>query len=200
MEACPCAPISVLVGRSRLILDLESLGPSYSPIYTVNLISLLVRFVCVSSFHTTRGSPSAVPVHLLMSSCNPFTALLSRSNFMHVSRNVVSIDGSISCFVLSLLPELEASVKLFLASMKVSLVHSKSNSGSFIRDLQTQVLSSGCFPLSSPLMIPLQSTIFTFGSSLHDLDLIIYRFSIGGDGSTPFSHILAINVRQSSIS
>ena len=77
------------------------------------------------------------PVHLVMSSCSPFIALLSRSNFMHVSRKVVSIDGSITDSSLSLLPEVEASVNLFLASTNVSFMRSKSNSGSFVGALWT---------------------------------------------------------------
>ena len=100
---------------------------SYSPICAVNLISLLILIACFPIFWTTHHSPGAVPTHLLMSSYNPFTSLLSCSSFMHVSRNIVSIDGSISGSNLSLLPKVEASIKLFLASMKVSLVCSKSN-------------------------------------------------------------------------
>jgi len=79
-----------------------------------------------------HGSPSAILALLFMSSYNPFIALLSCSSFMHVSKNVVSINGSIVGSGLSLLPEVEASVKLFLASMKVSLARSKSNFGSFV--------------------------------------------------------------------
>lgn len=173
---------------------------SYSTIYVVNLISLLILFVCFPIFRTTRDSPGVVLVNLLMSSYNPFIALLSRSRFMYVSRNFVSIDGSISSSGLSFLPKVEASLKLFLASMNVSLAHSKSNSSSFVEALQTQVLSLSYFPLSSPITIPLRSTIFTFGSSSCGSDLIIYRFKVGGGGSTPLSHFLAISVRQCLVS
>ena len=102
--------------RSRIACSI-----SYSPIYTVNLISLPIHVVCFPSFWTMHGSPG--PTHLVMSSCSPFTTLLSCNNFMHVYRKVVSIYGSISSSSLSLLPEVEASVKLFLASMNVSLAY-----------------------------------------------------------------------------
>jgi len=157
--------------RSRITWSI-----SYSPIYAVNLISLPVLIACFPRIRTTRGSPGAVPAHLIMSSCSPFIALLSHNSFMHVSKNVVSIDGSISVSGLGLLPEVEASAKLSLASMKVSLARSKSNSGSFVGALRTQVLSSSCLPLSSPVVIPLRSTIFTLGSSSRGSDLIICRF------------------------
>lgn len=149
---------------------------SYSPIYVVSLISLPVLVLCFPIFWTTRNSPGAIPAHLLMSSCNPFTALLLHSIFIHVSRNIVNIDGSISGACLSFLPKVEASAKLFLASINVSGAHSKSNYASFARALQTQVLSSSCLPLSSPIVIPLQSTMFTFGSSSCGSDLTICRF------------------------
>jgi len=122
-----------------------------------------------------HGSARA-PIFLLMSSCNPFITLLSHSNFIHVFRNVVIIDGSIFGYSLSFLPEVEASTKLFLASMKVPRVHSKSNSTSFDGALRTQVLSFGCFPLSSHIEIPLQSTMFMFETSSRDSYLIICRF------------------------
>ena len=157
--------------RSRITWSI-----SYSPICTVNLLYLPILIACFPILWTTRGSPSAVPTHLFMSSCNPFTASLSWVTFIHVSRNVVSIDGSVSNSGLSLLPEVDASVKLFLASMKVSLAHSKSNSRSFVGALQTQVLSSGHLLLSSPVIIPLQSTTFMLGSSSRGSDLIICRF------------------------
>ena len=173
---------------------------SYSPIYALNLISLPVLVLCFPIFRTTRSSPGSIPSHLFMSSCSPFTALLLRSSFMHVSRKIVSIDGSISSSGLSLLPKVEASTNLFLASMKVSRVRSKSNSASFIRDFRTQLLSFGCLPLSSPIVIPLWSTMFTFRSSSCGSDLIIYRFWVKGCSSTPLSCILAISVGQSSIS
>lgn len=99
---------------------------SYSPICVVNLISLHVLILCFSIFWTTCSSPIVIVVHLLMCSCNPLTTLLSHSSFIHVSRNIVSIDGSISDSSLSLLLEVEASVKLFLASIKVSQACSKS--------------------------------------------------------------------------
>lgn len=149
---------------------------SYSPICVVNLISLPILVLCFPIFQTMCGSPGMVPVHLLMSSYNPFISLLSRSNFMHVSRNVLSIDGSISSFGLSFLPKVETSAKLFLASMKVSRACSKSNSASFTEASQTQVLSSGYLPFLSPVTIPLWSTMFTFGSSSRGSDLIICRF------------------------
>lgn len=126
---------------------------SYSPIYAINLISLPVCIVCFLSFWTTRDSSGVVPRHLVMSSYSPFTTLLSRGIFMHVSKNVVSIDGSIDGSSLSLLPEVEASVKLRLDFMNVSLAHSKSNSSSFAGALRTQELSLGCFPLSSYWLI-----------------------------------------------
>ena len=126
--------------------------------------------------------------HLLMSSCSPFIALMSHSSFMHVSRNVISIDGSIYNFGLSFLSEVEALAKLFLASMKVSLARSKSNSASFAGALRTQLLSSSYFPLSSPITIPLWSTMFTFGSSSRSSDLIICRFWVGG-GSSALCHV-----------
>ena len=126
---------------------------SCSPIYVVSLISLPVLVLCFPIFSTTCGSPGTVPTHLLMSSCNPFTTLLLCSNFIHVSMNVVSMDGSIFDFGLYFLPEVKASTKLFLASMRVSWVCSKSNSTSFVRALWTQVLSFGCLPLSSPIAI-----------------------------------------------
>jgi len=116
-----------------------------------------------------HGSPGAIPTHLVMISYSPFIALLSRNNFMHVSKNVVSIDGSNFGSSLSLLPEVEASTKLFLASMNVSF-------GSFVGALQTQALSLGYLPLSSPIVIPLRSMIFTFLSSSRSPDLIICRF------------------------
>lgn len=119
---------------------------SYSPICAINLISLPILILCFPIFLTMRGSPGAVPTHLLMSSYDPFTSLLSFSNFIHVSKNVISVGGSISISGLSLLPEVEASMKLFLASIKVSRARSKSNSGSFARALRTQVLSSSYFP------------------------------------------------------
>ena len=157
--------------RSRIIWSI-----SYSPICIVNLISLPFLVACFAIFQTMRGSPSVVPAHLFMSFYSPFTTLLSHNNFMHVSKNVLSIDGSIFGSGLSLLPEVEASTNLFLASMKFSLVHSKSNSGSFVRALQTQVLSSSYLPLSSLVVIPLQSTMFTLVSSSRGSDLIICRF------------------------
>ena len=135
-----------------------------------------------------------------MSSCNPFTALLSCSSFIHVPRNVVRIYGSIFGSGLSLFPEVEASAKLFLASMKVSQVRSKSNYASFARALWTQVLSFAYLPLSYPIVIPLWSTIFTFGSSSCGSDLIICRFWVGGGGSAPLSCILAISVGKSYVS
>lgn len=141
-----------------------------------------------------RGSPGMVPVHLFMSSCNPFTTFLSRSSFMHVCRNVMSIDGSTFGSVVSLLPEVEAAVKLFLASMKIFLVRSKSNSGSFSGALQTQVLSSGYLPLSSPIVIPLRSTMFTLGSSSRYSNLIICNFLVEGGWNAPLSCRLAISV------
>ena len=171
---------------------------SYSPIWVVNLISLLVRNACFPSFWTTRGSPD--PAHLVISSYSPFTALLSHISFMHVSRKVVNIEGSILGSSWSLLPEVEASVKLFLTSMNVSFARFKSNSGSFVRDLQTHALSSGCFPLSSPVVIPLLSTMLTFEFSLRSSNLIICKFWVGGAWSTPFSYNLTINVGQSSTS
>lgn len=105
---------------------------SYFPIYVVNLISLPIRIVCFPSFWTMYGSPGVVPANLVMSAYSPFIALLPCNSFMHVTKNVVSIDGSISHSSLSLIPQVEESAKLFLASMNVSLVRSKSNSGSFI--------------------------------------------------------------------
>jgi len=74
---------------------------------------------------------------------------------MHVSKKVVSIYGYISSSSLSLLAKVEAFVKLFLASMNVSFLCSKSNSSSFVGVLRTQALSSGYLPLSSPVVIPL---------------------------------------------
>ena len=130
----------------------------------------------LSEFPNYVWFPGTVPVHLCTSSCSLFTAFLSRSSFMHVSRNIVSIDGSISSSGMSLLPEVEASTKLFFASMKFSLAHSKSNYGSFVGALQTQVLSLHCLPLLSPIVIPLRSTIFTIGSSSRGPNLIICKF------------------------
>ena len=138
---------------------------SYSPICEINIISLPVHIVHFQSFRTMCGSFGVVLAHIVMSSCSPFIALVSCSSFMHVSKNVVSINGPISGSSLSLLPEVEASAKLLLASMNVSLAHSKSNSGSFVGSLRTQSLSSSCLPLSSPIVTPLWSMIFTFGSS-----------------------------------
>jgi len=149
---------------------------SYSPICTVSLISLPVLLLLFPVFHTTRSSPHVVLSHLLMSSYNPFTALLSCNSFMHASRNVVSIDGSISSSSLYFLHEVEASLKPFFASIKFSRACSKSNYTSFDRVLQTQVLSSGCPPLPSLVIIPLQRIIFTFGSPSCGPNLIICRF------------------------
>ena len=161
--------------RSRITWSI-----SYSPIFAVNIISLPIHIIYFPSFRTTRGSPGTVPAHLVMISCNPFIALLSCNNFMHVSKNVVSIDGSISSSSLSLHPKVEAFAKLFLASMNVYLARSKSNSSSFVGSLWTQALSLGYFPLSSPIIIPLQSMIFTLGSSSRGLDIIICRFWVRG--------------------
>ena len=86
----------------------------------VSLISRPILVLCLPIFHTTCSSPRVVIMHLFMSSYSPFTALLSRSSFMQVSKKVVSMEGSISLSGLSLLLEVEASVKLFLASMIVS--------------------------------------------------------------------------------
>ena len=166
----------------------------YSPIWAVILISLPVRNACFPSFWTTRGSLD--PVHLVISSYSPLIALLSCNNFMHVSRNIVSIEGSIPGSSWSLLPKVDASLKLFLASMNVSFAHSKSNLGSFTGALRTHVLSSHFFPVSSPVAIFLLSMIFTFGSSSRDLDLIICIFWAGGGWNNPFSHIFVINVGQ----
>ena len=118
--------------RSRITLSI-----SYSLIYAVNLIFLLFCIVCFLSFQTIRCSLGMVPTHLVMSSCSPFTTLLSCSIFMHVSKNAVSIDASISSSSLSLLPEVEASAKLLLASMNVSLARSKSTSSSFVGALRS---------------------------------------------------------------
>ena len=142
----------------------------------MSLISCHVLILCFLILLTMHCSPGMVPTHLLISCYNPFTALLSCSNFIQVSRKVVSIEGSISSSGLSFLPEVEASAKLFLASMKVSRVRSKSNYSSFTEALRTQVLSSDFLPFSSPVAIPLQSTMFTFGSSSRGSDLIICRF------------------------
>jgi len=131
---------------------------SYSAICVVNHISLPIRNVCFPSFWNTRISPDLA--HLVISSCNPFTALLSRSNFIHVSRKVVIIEESISGSSWSLLPEVEASVKLFLASMNVSFAKSRSNSGSFVGAFWTHALSSGCLPLSYLVMILLLRIMF----------------------------------------
>jgi len=79
-----------------------------------------------------HGSPSVVLENIVMSYCSPFIDFLSRNNFIHVTKNVVSIHGSISGCSFSLLPEVEASAKLFLASMNVFVACSKSNSGSFV--------------------------------------------------------------------
>jgi len=128
-----------------------------------------------------HGSPD--PTHLVRSYCNPFIALLSHNNFMHVSRKVVSIDGSISGSSLSLLPEVEASVKLFLASTNVSFARSKSNSSSFVGALRTQALSSGYLALSSPL----QSTMFTC-SELVVVGVFLYRATSLSMWGSPLSH------------
>ena len=171
---------------------------SSSLICTINLISLPVRNACFPSFWTTRGSPD--PTHLVISSYSPFTALLSHNSFMHVSKKVVSIEGSIPSSSWSLLPKVEASVKLFSASMNVSFTRSKSNSGSFVGALLTHKFSYDCFPLASPVVTSLPSIMFTFGSSSRGSYLIIYKFWVGGGWSTPFSHSLTISVGHSSAS
>lgn len=145
-----------------------------------------------------RGSPD--PMHLVISSCSPLTALLLHSSFIHVTKKVVSIEGSIPGSGWSLLPEVEAFVKLFLASINVSFVCSKSNSGSFVGALRTRVSSWVYFPLSSLVVVSLLSTIFTFGSSSHGSDLIIWIFWFRVGWSTPFSRIFTINVGQSTAS
>lgn len=137
---------------------------SYSLIYEINLTSCLVLVLCLPIFVTMRGSPRVFLAHLFMSSCNPFTALLSH-NKMQVFRKVESIEGSIFWSGLSLLPEVEALAKLYFSSMNVSRACSKSKLSSFVGALRTHVLSLDCFPFSSPIVIPLQTTIFTFRSS-----------------------------------
>lgn len=107
--------------------------------YAINLISLPVHNACFPSFQNTRGSPDSA--HLVINYCSPLVALLSCNNFIHVSRKVVSMEGSIYGSGWSLLPKVEASLKLFLASINFSFVRSKSNSGSFARALQTHVSS-----------------------------------------------------------
>ena len=164
---------------------------SYSLICTINLISLLVHNACFPSFRTTHGSPN--PTFLVISSYSPLTTFLSCSSSMRVSRKVVSIEGSIPSSSWSLLPEAEAFVKLFLASMNVFFTCSKSNSSSFVGELWTHALSYGCFPLSSLVVIPLLSIMFTFGSSSHSTDLIIWKFLVGGGWSTHFLCILTIS-------
>lgn len=136
---------------------------SYSPLCAVNLISIPVRDVCFSSFWTMCDSPN--PAHLVMCSCSLFTALQCHNSFMHVSRKVVSIDGSIFGYGLSFLPKMEAYVKLFLASINVSFARSKSNLGSFVGALWTHAFSLCCLSLSSLVMIFLRSMMFTLGSS-----------------------------------
>lgn len=133
---------------------------SYSPICVISLISRLILLLCLTFFHTTCGSLGVFLAHLFISSYNPFTTLLSRGSFMQVSRKVVSIEGSISWSSLSFLRELEALEKLFFSSMNVSRVCSKLNLASFTRALLSHVLYLGCFPLSSPVAIPLWSTMF----------------------------------------
>lgn len=135
-----------------------------------------------------------------MSSFSPFTDLLSLSNFIQASTKVVIIDGSSSWSGLSLLAKVEASMKIFFASIKASCACSKSNWVSFDGVLRTHVPSSCYFPLSFPIVILLHNNIFTFRSSSHGSNLTIYRFWVGYGGSTPLSHILAISVGQSSIS
>lgn len=44
----------------------------------------------------------------------------------------------------------------------------------------------GCIPLSSPMVIPLLSTMFTFRSSSRGSNLIICKFWVEGGWSTPF--------------
>ena len=65
-----------------------------------------------------QGSPD--PAHLVIYSCNPLTTLFLWSNFMHVYKKVVSIEGSLSSSGWSLLPRVETSAKLLLASKHVS--------------------------------------------------------------------------------
>ena len=159
--------------RSRITLSISD-----SPICVVNLISLPMHNACFPSFETTCHFLDLM--HLMISYCRNFTTLLSCSSFIHVSKKVVSIEGSIRGSSWSLLPEVEAFVKLFLASMNVSFAHSKSNLGSFVRALRTQELSFDYLPLSSPVVIPLLSIMFTFGSSSRSSDHIIYKFWVEG--------------------
>lgn len=159
----------------------------------VSLISRPVLALCLPIFLTMRDSQGmfSFPAHLFISSCNPFTSLLSCNSFMQVSKKVVNIEGSIYSVGLSWLPEVEASTKLFFASINVSCARSRSNSTSFYGALRTHILSSDYFPLSSTIVTTLYSPIFTFGSSLRGSGLIIYKFWVGCGGCAPFSHILA---------
>ena len=171
---------------------------SYSPVCTVNHISCPMHKACFPSFQTTRGSPD--PAHLVVSSCNPLNASLLRSIFIHVSKKVVCIKGSILGSGWSLLPEVEASVKLFIASLNFSFMHSNSDSGSFVGASQTHKSSLGYFLLFSPIVAHLLSIMFTLGSPSRGLDFIIWIFWVGVGYSTPFSRICAISVRKSTIS
>jgi len=104
--------------RSRITWSI-----SYSLIYAVNIISLPVCNACFPNFQTTRGSLD--PAHLVISSYSPLAILLSCNSFMYVSRNVVSIEGSIPGSGWSLQPKVEASVRLFVSSMNIPFVRSK---------------------------------------------------------------------------
>lgn len=130
------------------------------------------------------GSPDAT--HLVISSFSPLTSLLSSRSFMHVSRKVVSIEGSIPGSSKSLLPKVEASVKLSLASMNVSVMRSKSNSGSFIGALWTHVLSFGYFPLSSLVIIPLLTSCLHLGLLRMVPTSLFVDFGLKGPGVPPF--------------
>lgn len=180
--------------RSRITSSI-----SYSLIYMVSLISRPVLALCLPIFRTTRGSPRVFSTHLFISSYNPFIALLSCNSFMQVSKKVVSIEGSISWSSLSLLLEVEALAKLFFASMSVSCSCSKSNSASFAGALQNHALSLGYFTLSLPIAIPLQSTIFTFGSSSQGSTLIICRFWVD-EVVAPLCHVSLLSTEDSPLS
>lgn len=67
---------------------------SSSLIWIVSCISYPVRKAFLPTFQTIHGSSS--PAHQVINSCSPFTALVSLSKFMQVSKKMVSIEVSFS--------------------------------------------------------------------------------------------------------
>lgn len=135
--------MSILAIRWHLSQDPKWPAPSHNHWSTLLTTFLPVCDTYHPNFWMMRGSLH--PMHLFINSCKPLATFLSRRNFIHVSKEVVIIKGSLSDSGWSLLPGVEISMKLPQASRYVSL-------------------SPLEFRPYAPMAVPLLNTMSTLGS------------------------------------